>query len=132
MDRRVVVRKYVTAILASVGIFIGLCKSVYASDQQAVADVRCVVVGMRMLQLTEPQQQTAGMMLAVYHLGRLDSRAPDAEVEGLIEKEAEKMTAAEFRANAVRCGKALTLKGQEIQKIASDLSRNAQGGSAPK
>jgi hypothetical protein len=71
-------------------------------------------------------------MLAVYHLGRLDSRAPDAEVEGLIEKEAEKMTAAEFRANAVRCGKALTLKGQEIQKIASDLSRNAQGGSAPK
>ena len=72
------------------------------------------------------------MMLAVYYLGRLDSGAPDAEVEGLIEKEAREMTEAEFRANAVRCGKALTLKGQEIQKIGADLSGKAQGGAAPK
>jgi hypothetical protein len=62
----------------------------------------------------------------------LDGRAPDTEVEGLIEREAEKMTAAEFRSNAVRCGKALTLKGQEIQRIGADLSRKAQGGGAPK
>lgn len=103
-----------------------------AANRYALSDVRCVVVGLRMVEMPVSQQRTAGMMLAIYYLGRLDGRAPDAEVEGLIEREAERMTAAEFRANAVRCGKALTLKGQEIQKIGADLSRKAQGGAAPK
>lgn len=132
MDRRVVVRRRIAAILAGVGMFIGLCQAVCASDREVVADVRCVVVGLRMVQMTAPQQQAAGMMLAAYYLGRLDSRAPDEGVEGLIKTKAEKMTAVEFRANAVRCGKTLTLKGQEIQRIGADLSGKAQGGETPK
>lgn len=103
-----------------------------AANRYALSDVRCVVVGLRMVEMPASQQRTAGMMLAIYYLGRLDGRAPDAEVEGLIEREAEKMTAAEFRSNAVRCGNALTLKGQEIQRIGAELSRKAQGGPAPK
>jgi hypothetical protein len=103
-----------------------------AANRYGLSDVRCVVVGLRMVEMPVSQQRAAGMMLAIYYLGRLDGRAPDTEVEGLIEREAEKMTAAEFRSNAVRCGKALTLKGQEIQRIGADLSRKAQGGGAPK
>lgn len=112
--------------------FIGLHQASCASELQIVSDVRCVVVGLRMAQMTVPQQRAAGMMLAVYYLGRLDGRAADAEVEELIKKEAGKMTTAEFRSNAVRCGKALTLKGQEIQKVGADLFRKAQGGAPPK
>ena len=41
------------------------------------------------------------------------------------------MTEAEYRAGTTRCGKALTLKGQEIQKIGADLTHKAQGGAAP-
>lgn len=84
-----------------------------------------------MVQMAAPQQRTAALMLTAYYLGRLDSRAPDAEVERLIEREAEKMTEAEYRAGTTRCGKALTLKGQEIQKIGADLTHKAQGGAAP-
>jgi hypothetical protein len=84
-----------------------------------------------MVQTAAPQQRTAALMLAAYYLGRLDNRAPDAEVERLIEREAEKMTEAEYRAGATRCGKALTLKGQEIQKIGADLTHKAQGSAAP-
>lgn len=125
-------RRWHAGILAAVGMLVGLCQAVCAADQQVAADVRCVVVGLRMVQMTTPQPRAAGMMLAVYYLGRLDNRAPDAEVERLIEREAEKMTEAEFRAGATQCGKALTLKGQEIQKIGADLTHKAQGGSAPK
>lgn len=103
-----------------------------AANRFTLSDVRCVVVGLRMAEMPGSQQRGAGMMLAIYYLGRLDGRALDSEVEGLIAREAEKMTAAEFRSNAVRCGKDLTLKGQEIQRIGADLSRKAQGGTAPK
>jgi len=132
MGRLVVLRRRRAGVLAAVGMLMGLCQVVFASDRQAVADVRCVVVGLRMVEMTTPQPRAAGMMLAIYYLGRLDSGAPDAEVEGLIEKEAREMTEAQFRANAVRCGKALSLKGQEIQKIGADLNRKAQSGAAPK
>ena len=133
MGRRVLDRRRIAvAILASFGMALGLYQEVYASNHQVASDVRCVVVGLRMMQMTAPQQQGAGTMVTLYYLGRLDSRVPDAEADGLIESEAEKMTAAEFRANAVRCGKAFSLRGKEIQKIGADLSRKAQGGAAPK
>jgi len=76
-----------------------------------------------MTQMSAAQQRDAGMMLATYYLGRLDGQLQDAEGERLIELEATKMTSAEFRANAIRCGKALTAKGQEIQNITAALSR---------
>lgn len=133
MGRRVLDRRRIAAaILASVGMTLGLCQEVCASNLQVASDVRCVVVGLRMMRMTTSQQQGAGTMVTLYYLGRLDSRMPEAEADGLIESEAEKMTAAEFRANAVRCGKAFALRGKEIQKIGTDLSRKTQGGVAPK
>jgi hypothetical protein len=125
------VKGRVAAILAAVGMLIGACETVCASDRQVVADVRCVVVGLRMVQMA-PQQRTAALMLAAYYLGRLDSRVSDSEVEELIEQEAEKMSAAEFRAGATRCGKALTIKGEEIREVGAYLSRKAQQGGAPR
>lgn len=132
MDRQIIVRKAGAAILAGVAMFVCANGAARATDREVVADVKCVVVGLRMMQMTAQQQQGAGTMVALYYLGRLDSRVPDAEADGLIESEAEKMAAAEFRANAVRCGKGLALRGKEIQKVGADLSRKTQGGAAPK
>lgn len=132
MDRQNIVGKAGAAILANVAMFVGAGGAARATDHQVVADVKCVVVGLRMMQMTAQQQQGAGTMVALYYLGRLDSRVPDAEAGGLIESEAEKMSAAEFRAGAVWCGKGLALRGKEIQKISADLSRRTQGGAAPK
>ena len=110
----------------------GLCEQAHASDRQMVSDVRCVVVGLRMIQMTMPQQRAAGMMVAMYYLGRLDGRTPHADIERLIEREVDEMKPAEFRANAARCGKALALKGQELQKIGAELVRKGQGDAPPK
>lgn len=106
-----------------------ICEAAPSSDLAIVADADCVVTGLRMVQMSTPQQQSSGLMLAIYYLGRLDGRASGVEIDALIENDAEKMTAAEFRANAVRCGKALTLKGQEIQKIGIDLAHKSGAAS---
>lgn len=112
----------VATILVVIVLALSLCGRAHASDRQTISDADCVVVGMRIVQMTEPQQRTAGLLLATYYLGRLDVRLPAADSERLIESEARKMTVAEFRANATRCGKVLTLRGQELQKIDDDLT----------
>ncbi|HEV2272335.1 MAG TPA: hypothetical protein VGR92_23005 [Steroidobacteraceae bacterium] len=100
------------------------CGQIQAADQQVVADADCVVVGLRMSQMTRPDQRAAGMLLTAYYLGRLQGREPHFDVERLIKMQARSMSSAGFRANAARCGKSLAASGQEIQKISTDLSRD--------
>lgn len=124
MNQRAVIEKWVSVALAGVVLASGLCRPAHGSGRRTSADVRCVVVGMRMIEMATPQQRSAGMMLAVYYLGRLDGYAPRTDIDPLIETEEKRMTTAEFRVNATRCGKALTAKGQEIAKISAALSKN--------
>lgn len=128
MTTTVLIRK--TAVKAvSVAVFIGFSAGVCASEQQTSSNVSCAVVGLRMIQATDPQQSSAGMMLAVYYLGRLDERLSEADSERMIRSEAKKMTSAEFRSAATRCGKALSAKGLQIQRAGAYLSDGAQDGS---
>lgn len=98
----------------------------YATEPQMLADARCVVVGMNMSALSVPEQRDAGTVIAAYFLGRLDGRSLNVDVPQLIQQEASKMTAEDLRAEAVRCGKTLTEKGQEIARL------NAALGTPPK
>lgn len=91
-----------------------------------LADVRCVVVGMHMSTLNVPQQRDAGTVLSIYYLGRLDGRSVPADIDQLIEKEAGKMTPEDLRTEAVRCGKALSDKGQEIARITAALAAKSE------
>lgn len=99
----------------------------HAADRQTVADVHCVVVAMHMATLSTPRQRSAGVMIATYYLGRLDGRSPHLDIERLIEEEAKKMTPTQLQSDAVRCGRALREKGQEMVRISADLSKGAPG-----
>lgn len=94
-----------------------------AADRETLADVRCVLVAMHMVAMKEPMQRTAGMMVAMYYLGRLDEHAPHANIEQLIKAELWKTTAAQLKSDAVRCGQALQRKGRELKAIGADLVR---------
>lgn len=122
---RGMVRALVCATLVS-----GALSRVHAADGQVDADARCIVVAMHIASLGTAVQRTAGMMIAMYYFGRRDGRAPHADFERLIESEAKKMTMAELRANAARCGEALQVKSHEFASIGEDLAGQAQG-SAP-
>lgn len=92
-------------------------------DPETLADVRCVLVAMHMVATQAPQQGTAGMMVAMYYLGRLDGHAPRADIERLVKAEVWKATPEELKSDAVQCGQALQKKGRELQKIGAALVR---------
>jgi hypothetical protein len=97
-----------------------------AQDAETIADVRCIIVGMRFAGMVDPTQQSAGMMLSLYYIGRLDGRVPKLDIEELMIKEVSKMTTSDYGSEAKRCGASLTDKGQEITRIGKDIIERGQ------
>lgn len=117
-----------TATIRTTSVFIFAVVSFYhigfahASNRSLNADVRCVVVALHLLASQAPQRREVGMMAAMYYFGRLDGQSSHADIEQLIESAAVQMSPADFKANAVRCGKSLQEKGEEITKIGIEIS----------
>jgi hypothetical protein len=95
----------------------------YADAPEALHDdVVCAVVGIRASSSSDEARRVAGLITALYYLGRVDSRAPNGKGDPMISEELSKMTDLEFRSEAARCGNALALKGQWIERVAKALS----------
>jgi hypothetical protein len=93
-----------------------------APQGDTIEDVRCVIVGMKLVGSGNSTQQSAGMMDALYYIGRLDGREPKLDIEVLLAKEFVKMTPTDFSHEATRCGGHLTEKGKEITKMGEDMT----------
>ena len=91
-----------------------------------IDDVRCVVVGMRISSLADRDQRSAGLMTELFFLGGLDSIVPRPDIRSLIVKVSEEMTTVEFKSEAVRCGKVLSEKGQELQDVSDEIQKNRE------
>ena len=100
---------------------------VMAQDADTVADVRCVAVGIRSAVLPDSNQNSAGLLMALYFIGRLDGRDPKLDLEASLSEQLAKMTAADFRTEAARCGNGLTIKGAQITRVGQDLSKQLGG-----
>jgi hypothetical protein len=98
----------------------------FAQDAETIADVRCVIIGMKLVGMADPAKQSAGMMLSIYYIGRLDGRVPQLDIEELMVKEISTMTASDYGSDAQRCGASLMDKGQEITRIGKDLVERGQ------
>jgi hypothetical protein len=94
---------------------------VIAQDADTVADVRCVAVGIRSAALPDSRQKSTGLLMALYFIGRVDGRNPKLDLEALLSEQLSKMTAADFAAEATRCGSSLATKGAQITKVGQDL-----------
>jgi len=106
---------------------LSLCMAqVQAQDVETSADVRCLVVGLRIAGMADATQRSAGLMLSMYYIGRLDTHVPKLDLEDLLLKEVSSMTAADYGSEAKRCGASLTDKGQEITRIGKDLVERGQ------
>lgn len=97
-----------------------------AQDAQTIADIRCVVIGMRMGGTGNAAQQSAGGVLALYYIGRLDGRVPSLNIEDLIVQQITKMTKADYDSEGKRCGAVLKEKGQQLTQIGKDLVERGQ------
>ena len=104
---------------------------VHAQEEEATADVRCLIVGMNVAGMGDAAQQSAGQMLSMYYMGRLDAHLPKLDIEALIMKEAAAMSSSDFAAEARRCGNSLSDRGREIQRMGKDISEREQAAAKP-
>ena len=97
-----------------------------AQDAETIADVRCVIVGLLLVQKTDANQRSSGQMLSMYYIGRLDGRVPKLDLEELLIREGNSMTESDINSEAIRCGASLRDKGQEIVRIGKDIIEKSQ------
>lgn len=95
---------------------------VRAEDDTTIADVRCVVVGLRLSNDADARQRSAGLMTTLYYMGRLDGRVPALDLEAALLKEINTMTASDYVSEGMRCGAALSARGEQVTQIGKDLS----------
>jgi hypothetical protein len=113
--------KRISGFLTTSAVVAGSLNSAFGADTETTKDASCVAVAMRMSAL-DAREREAGTVLAIYFFGRLDGRLSQTEIERLILGESRKMTDEVFRAEAVRCGKVLAGKGQEIARIGAAVA----------
>lgn len=92
-----------------------------AANERTVADVQCIVVGARLSESADQKQRLSGEMLLTYFLGRIDGRSPNADLETMIGREAQKMTPSDFSKAARRCGAEFSARGVEFVRIGKAL-----------
>jgi hypothetical protein len=109
-----------TALLCSLGADAD-APAAAATSAATKADVRCMIVAMQMGQVPGATAQTAGLLAMYYYLGRLDGRAPDADLATLIEDEVRDWTAADNQSESLRCGSEITTMGRRLQVIGERL-----------
>ena len=96
-----------------------------ASAPEVIADARCVIVGLGMGSVRGVTLQTAGIMIAMYYLGRLDARSPKPDLEALLGGEAEKITPDDLKSEAVRCGSEFKERGNQLSAMGQHLVERA-------
>lgn len=121
--------------LAIACFFVALAIGVAHAEPQAppptlnpadVADVRCLAVGLVLIQSTDPQQHASGQGLTFYFLGRLDGRTPNFDLESVIYTTAHGMTESDIRAEAQRCGGIMVVRGQELVAMGQRVTQREQ------
>ena len=90
------------------------------------ADIRCLLIGSLMVaNSTGATQRSAGLMLSIYWVGRLDSFSRQ-QIEDAMVSEARGMTPTQIQTETVRCGDILQAKGQMMQDIGNNIIRRSK------
>ena len=85
---------------------------------ETLQDFRCLAVA-AILMTTEDVEgaQAAGLMGSMYYFGRIDGRAPDADLEqGIVDASLTISNAAKFAAEAELCGALLAARGKILEQ----------------
>lgn len=128
---RLVPGKRSTAFAACVlGILFLICQTSSAEagpPAATVADVQCLVIGMRFASSPDQQQKLSGTMLTIYFLGRIDGRTPTVDLQELLVQQVKNMNEAALKNAATRCGAELSTRGVEITRIGHTLEELGKG-----
>jgi hypothetical protein len=103
----------------------GLFSTAHAVDALPSADIRCLIVGSLLSNSTDATQRSAGNLLTMYWIGRLDS-FPAQDIEDAMISESIGLTPTQIKAEVVRCGNLLQDKGRMIEQIGNNIVRRSK------
>lgn len=112
---------YLTAILLGMTFFSQSISLAEGSDALG-GDVRCAVVGIKASESSNSAVRVAGLITALFYLGRVDARAPIGGGDKMITNELATITDATLHSEAMRCGNALSQKGQWLERMGKAFS----------
>jgi hypothetical protein len=92
-----------------------------ADEAATVDDTRCLLVSMRMMEMSDPAIKSAGTMSTMYWMGRLDGRTPDLKLEDQLIAEIGAMKQADYQTTATRCAAVLSARGKFMTDMATDM-----------
>jgi hypothetical protein len=95
--------------------------STQALADDTTADIRCVAAVLALSGKADAATKSTLAMSAIYYIGKLDGRVPSLDLEDALVKELSTMTAAEIGSEAVRCGKDLSVRGQQIKAMGDHM-----------
>lgn len=84
-----------------------------------------MIVGAQLSASPNQEQRVPGQMILMYYLGRIDGRSPHADLRTLIRNEMQRMTAADLKSAASRCGKEFASRGDAVVQIGKSLGKES-------
>jgi hypothetical protein len=97
------------------------------ADPAPAADVRCLAVAAFLAGNSDPKLQNAGVMAALYFLGKLDGHEPDMDLEARLKEVATQLSPKDLQSEAVRCGAELASRGKTMNEIGLRLQALGAG-----
>ena len=96
-----------------------------AADDVSAADIRCLAVATLLSSNADPNVKNAGLMAALYYLGKVDGRDPRLDLESRLKQEFLQLSAQQVQAEASRCGAELGVRGKAVSEIGARLQAQA-------
>ena len=100
-----------------------LAATVAAAPAQASSesdqDLRCLAVGLSLIE----ENPNAGLVAAMYFLGRLEGREPGVDWFDRVAQHMAKTKLEQLKADAVVCGQILIEKGEEMTRKGEELEQ---------
>ena len=90
-------------------------------EEELRKDVRCFAAMGMLVQHEDETVRNAALMAAQYYLGRIDGRAPSADLEDLLAREAPSLAGQDNAALMRACGALLQTRGAAVVAVGNKL-----------
>jgi hypothetical protein len=115
------------SLIVSAAVLAAVATAARAADPAPAADVRCLAVASFLAGNADPKVQNAGVLAALYYLGKLDGREPGMDLEARLKEVAMQLSPKDIQSEAVRCGAELGARGKTMNEIGLRLQALGAG-----
>jgi hypothetical protein len=105
------------SIIFSAAVLAAAATGARAADPAPAPDLRCLAVASVLASNSDPNVKNAGVMAALYYLGKLDGRDPGLDLETRLRQEVTQLSPQEIQSETLRCGAELAARGKTMNEI---------------